>query len=122
MFILDIFSRMNRSIRVKVLTQEPGLYVALTFPIAATFLLTFIGARIISHLDPDLYISWSGLHVHHYAYGVFILAVSGYLALVFSSPRAKFTIALIHGLGLGLAFDEYGLWLKLQDNDPARFS
>ena len=122
MFLFNIFSKMKGSIRLKVLNEEPGLYVAVIFPIAAAFLITFIGARIISHIYPDMYIPGFGIHVHHFAYGFFILAGAGYLALTFSSPRAKYLIALLHGLGLGLAFDEYGLWLHLTDDDPARWS
>ena len=123
MLSINIFGKMNRAIRMKVLTQEPGLYISLLFPIGVTFLLTFVAARIISHLYPDLYIPWSGgLHVHHFAYGFFILTASGYLALVFSDPRAKYLISLLHGFGLGLAFDEFAIWLKLQDDDPVRFN
>ena len=103
---------------------KAGLYFYLIFPIAFAFLLTFVGARILNTLDPDLYIPFgkSGFHVHHFAYGFFVLAVSGYLALIHEGPRAKFLIALLHGLGLGLAFDEFGIWLKLRDDDPTRWS
>ncbi|OGN04756.1 MAG: hypothetical protein A2746_00060 [Candidatus Yanofskybacteria bacterium RIFCSPHIGHO2_01_FULL_44_22] len=123
MFIIDIFSRMRRTIHQKVLDKEPGLYVSLIFPISVAFLLTFVGARIFSHLYPDFYIPWSKtIRIHHYAYGFFVLAASGYLALIFSGPRAKFLISLLHGFGLGLAFDEFGIWLKLSDSNPARWS
>ena len=121
--LLRIFSKMRNDIRNKILNQEPGLYAALLFPIAVSFLLTFVGARIFSHFYPDIYIPWlNGVRVHHYAYGFFVLAVSGYLALVWSGPRAKYLISLLHGFGLGLAFDEFGIWLKLSDSDPARWS
>lgn len=114
---------MKSTIRQKVQNKEPGLYVALVFPIITTFLITFVGARIFSHLYPSVYIPWlKGVRVHHFAYGFFILAASGYLALVFSGPRAKYLISLLHGFGLGLAFDEFGIWLKLSDSDPARWS
>ena len=113
---------MKSSIRWRVIHHGHGLYLYIIFPIAAAFLLTFVGARIISHLWPDIYLPWSGVHVHHYAYGFFILAVAGYLALVHSGPRAKYLIALLHGFGLGLAFDEFGIWLHLNDDDPARWS
>lgn len=114
---------MHRSIKHKVTTQEPGLYVSLIFPIATAFLLTFSVARLISYLVPELYIPWSSsIRVHHFAYGFFILAASGYLALVFNGPKAKYLISLLHGLGLGLAFDEFGIWLRLSDEDPARWS
>ena len=113
---------MRGAIQEKVDYQEPGLYIYIVFPIATAFVLTFMGARILNHLFPDAYIPWFGFHVHHFAYGFFVLAAAGYLALVFSVPRAKYLIALLHGFGLGLAFDEYGMWLKLNDNDPARWS
>lgn len=111
-------------IREKFEHSEAGLYFYLVFPIAFAFLLTFVGARILNTIDPDLYIPFgkSGFHVHHFAYGFFILAVSGYLALIHNGPRAKFLIALLHGFGLGLAFDEFGIWLKLRDDDPTRWS
>ena len=113
---------MKSSIKWRVDHHQSGLYLYVVFPIAVSFLLTFTGARVINHIFPDLYIPWPvEAHVHHYAYGFFILAAAGYLALVFSGPRAKYWISLLHGLGLGLAFDEYGLWLNLKDEDPARW-
>ena len=122
MYLFTIFSKMKSSIRWRVVHHEPGLYLYIVFPIATAFLLTFIGARITSNIAPDAYIPWFGIHVHHFAYGFFVLAAAGYLALVFSGPRAKYLIDLLHGFGLGLAFDEFGIWLHLNDGDPARFS
>jgi hypothetical protein len=123
MILLNIFSQMKNSIREKVIHHENGLYLYLVFPIIVAFLITFVGARIISNIAPDLTIPWSpNIRVHHYAYGFFILAASGYLALVFSGPRAKYLISLLHGFGLGLSFDEFGIWLRLSDDDPARWS
>ena len=114
---------MRSAIRERIVHHEPGLYLYIIFPIATVFLLTFITTRIINHILPDLYIPWPlQAHVHHYAYGFFILAISGYLALVFSTPRAKYWISMLHGIGLGLAFDEYAIWLKLKDDDPVRYS
>lgn len=122
MFIFSIFSKMRNALRERVALHEPGLYLYVVFPIAISFLLTFIGARVLNHFQPDFYIPWPiNAHVHHYAYGFFVLATSGYLALVFAGPRSKFWICLLHGFGLGLAFDEYGLWLRLEDNQPERW-
>ena len=122
MFILNIFSRMHKSIRHKVTTQEPGIYVSLIFPIAVAFLLTFTVARVISYLVPSLGVFINDFRVHHFTWGIFILAVSGYLALVFDEARAKYLISLLYGFGLGLTFDEFAFWLKLTDDDPARWS
>ncbi|MDO8495123.1 MAG: hypothetical protein Q7S32_01160 [bacterium] len=114
---------MKESIREKVVHHESGLYVAIIFPIAVAFSLTFVGSRILSHFAPQFYVEWSpGLRVHHFTYGFFILAVTGYLALIFNGPRAKYLIALLFGFGLGLAFDEFGMWLRLKDDDPVRWS
>ncbi|MBI2062674.1 MAG: hypothetical protein HYT61_00275 [Candidatus Yanofskybacteria bacterium] len=120
---------MRDGIRRKVETDEPGLYVALLFPILVAFILTFIGSRIIGYLItynviPHLYLELEpGLQVHHYTYGVFILFLAGYLALITRhSARGKFYVALLHGFGLGLAMDEFGMWLKLRDDDISRWS
>lgn len=102
--------------------SEPGLYFYLVFPIAFAFLLTFIGARILNTFAPDFWlINLAVGHVHHFAYGIFILAVSGYLALIFDGPRGKYLIALLHGFGLGLTFDEYWFWIKLGEDELARW-
>lgn len=122
--MISVFMKMRNSIKDRVVNEKPGLYFYLIFPIAFAFLLTFLGARILNTLNPDLYIPFgkSGFHVHHFAYGFFVLAVSGYLALIHDGPRSKFLISLLHGLGLGLAFDEFGIWLHLNADDPARWS
>ncbi|MBI2676516.1 MAG: hypothetical protein HYX21_00980 [Candidatus Yanofskybacteria bacterium] len=114
---------MREGIHRKVINKEPGLYISLVFPIAFAFLVTFTVSRIFSHFFPQFYIQWApGLRVHHYAYGFFVLAAAGYLALVFNGPGAKYGAALLFGLGLGLAFDEFGMWLKLRDDEPTRWS
>ena len=123
-----IFRKMRESIHRKVESGDPGLYVSMAFPILFAFMLTFIGSRIIGYLItygiiPGLYLEPSpGLHVHHFTYGIFILFVAGYLALVVKQARAKFWVALLHGFGLGLAMDEFGMWLKLRDDDIVRWS
>ena len=114
---------MKNSIRDRVVHEKPGLYFYLVFPITFAFLLTFIGARIFNMLAPNIWlIDLAVGHVHHYVYGIFVLGISGYLALVFAGPRAKYLIALLHGFGLGLTFDEYWFWIKLTDNELDRWS
>lgn len=114
---------MSSAINRRVQNGEPGLYIYLAFPILVSFLITFASSRVISYVIPQIYLEpSSGLHIHHFTYGFFVLAAAGYLALVFSGPRAKFYIASLFGIGLGLAFDEFAMWLKLSDEDPARWS
>ena len=81
--------------------------------IAAAFILTAAGARLFSLVLPRVH--WEpvpGVHVHHYVYGIFLLAIAGYLALIFKGDRATSWIALLYGLGAGLTFDEFGMWFN----------
>src|SRR5436305_11617551 len=81
--------------------------------VAAAFILTAAGARLLSLVLPCVH--WEpipGLHIHHYVYGIFILTAAGYLAWGFKSHRATLWIALLYGLGVGLTFDEFGMWLN----------
>src|SRR6267143_2213067 len=81
--------------------------------IAAAFILTAAGARLFSLVLPRVH--WEpvpGMHIHHYVYGIFILTIAGYLALIFKGERATAWIALLYGLGGGLTFDEFGMWLN----------
>lgn len=106
-----------------MLARDEGVYLYILFPIAVAFLITFIAARLISHFDPQFFLHIVlGVHVHHFAYGIILLSISGYLALVNESPRSRYFIALLHGIGLGLAFDEFGIWLRLSDASAARAS
>src|SRR5215471_1319822 len=81
--------------------------------IGAAFILTVAAARIFSMFLPSVH--WEpvpGMHIHHYVYGIFILAIAGYLAMIFKGHRATAWIALLYGLGIGLTFDEFGMWLN----------
>ncbi len=122
--LFSIFSRITQKKKLseKIANKETDVYLYILFPIAVAFLITFSGARLLSHVAPWLFIPILGLHVHHYSYGFIILAVSGYLALVNYRPRDKYLISLLHGFGLGLSFDEFGLWLHLADNSVNRYS
>src|SRR5262249_51148067 len=81
--------------------------------LAAAFLLTVGVVRIFSVSFPRMH--WEpvpGLHLHHYVYGIFLLTIAGYLALIFKGPRSTMWISLLYGLGVGLAFDEFGMWFN----------
>ena len=81
--------------------------------IAVAFILTAVGARLFSLALPQVH--WEpvpGMHIHHYVYGIFILAIAGYLAMIFKGDRATSWIALLYGFGIGLTFDEFGMWFN----------
>lgn len=99
----------------------------MSFVILVSFLVTFIFARVYVGLgqagildDPNLYIK--GYHIHHLNYGIFILAITGLLALFFLNTRNRLKIGVLYGIGLALTFDEFGMWLKLQEDYYSRLS
>jgi len=82
-----------------------------------SFMLTFITARLVSVLMllpqvPDIYLYVHDIHIHHLNYGIFLLAGVG-AYLLFSPQPATPPAAVIYGIGLGLTFDEFGMWLHL---------
>lgn len=78
----------------------------------------FMPRRLLSiHLDPG------NLHVHHFTYGIIILAVGYYLSIISEKPRAKFILTIFYGFGLFLVADETELWLWLKPSmdDSVKF-
>ena len=99
----------------------------MSFNVLVSFLFTFIIVRIYVILgtigiieDPHLYIK--GYHIHHLNYGIFILAFAGILALFFQNTKNRLKIGIIYGIGLGLTFDEFGMWFKLENDYWTRLS
>ncbi|HEX5447951.1 MAG TPA: hypothetical protein VFW90_01995 [Candidatus Saccharimonadales bacterium] len=89
-------------------------YKHLDFWILSAFIPTFIAARLVVHIFPGMFFQIGGHHVHHFAYGFILLAVSGYVGL---SQRGQSPpwVAALFGVGLALALDEAGMWLNLTD-------
>jgi hypothetical protein len=83
------------------------------------FLLTFLLSRIVVLLImtrrmPDLFLYVGGTHVHHLNYGIVLLSAVGTWALLTTPSGARLKAALtLFGVGLGLTFDEFGMWVHL---------
>jgi hypothetical protein len=86
------------------------------FWVLGAFLPTFLFARILVYLAPQIFVSVGGTHVHHFIWGILLLAVAGYLALTVQAASWRPRIAVLYGIGLALSFDEFGMWLHLQDD------
>jgi hypothetical protein len=87
------------------------------------FVLTVALARTVSLLWPRFHVDvYPGYRTHHYVYGIFLLAIAGYLALLFKGPRATAWISLLYGLGLGLTFDEFGFWVTINSGRGVRWN
>lgn len=86
-----------------------------------SFLITFFVARTLVYLQiygavPQIFPVVNGAHIHHFAYGVFLLALCGYLSLTFQNSSRSRLLAIFFGVGLGLTFDEFGMWFYLEDS------
>lgn len=87
----------------------------INFWILLSFLLTFLISRLLVYTAPGLFINIRGVHIHHLTYGIFLLAISGFLAQNLEGQKWRVPVAICYGVGLALAFDEFGMWLRLQD-------
>ena len=87
-----------------------------TFWVLSTFLPTFLFARALVYLAPQVFVRVGGAHIHHFTWGILLLAIAGYSALTVQTARWRPRIAALYGIGLALSFDEFGMWLRLQDN------
>ncbi|HJT31388.1 MAG TPA: hypothetical protein VJ783_05010 [Pirellulales bacterium] len=87
--------------------------------VLAVFVLTFVISRVLvllimTHRIPDLFLHLGGTHVHHLNYGIFLLSgVGAYLIFVRPTGRSEDIATVVYGIGLGLTFDEFGMWLHL---------
>ncbi len=81
---------------------------------AVVFLLTIGITRFLNHFWPPLFhVHFGrGVHIHHYVFGIFMITIAGFLALVFKGPRATFGISLLYAFGVAFTFDEFGFWIN----------
>ena len=91
----------------------------IAFRVLMAFLLAFIPMRAYLYLEklnvlPTPAIIVGDLHIHHFVFGITALAIAGYLSLI--APYFRRKIAWLYGIGLALAFDEFSMWLHLNDD------
>jgi hypothetical protein len=94
------------------------------FLVLVGFLGSFAFIRMSTRIIRSESVSWwpgnieseSGVHLHHLVFGIVTMMVAGTLGFA-SDGRAPFTeiCALFFGIGVGLAIDEYALWVHLED-------
>lgn len=86
-----------------------------------TFIVTFIFLRILTfgirfHLIPAKnVVTSSGLHIHHFVWGIVLLLLVGFLGITLWTERLHPWLGAVFGIGAALVLDEYALWLNLQD-------
>jgi hypothetical protein len=89
--------------------------------VLVAFVLTFIVSRAVVLLQdagwlPPYHLQLGATHVHHLNFGIFLLAgIAAYLLFARPEGRAHRLAASVYGVALGLTFDEFGMWLHLED-------
>jgi hypothetical protein len=86
------------------------------------FLVTFGFIRTSAHLIRAQVKWWpgnvevGGTHIHHLVWGIVLMMISGYVGVTIAPPSPWHEIvSILFGVGMGLALDEFALWLDLKD-------
>ncbi len=90
----------------------------ISFLVLFSFLIAFLSARIYALLYLFFnapVINFRGVHVHHLNFGISFLAIAGFLSFYLFNTKWRNKVIILYGIGLGLTFDEFGMWLRLED-------
>lgn len=96
------------------LRPPPGSTIP--FLVLISFLLWFVIARIFTFLFPQTLIVVGSVHVHHFAYGIIMLSILAFIFLAYPlNHTARLRFAPLLGIALASAYDEFAMWLLLDN-------
>jgi hypothetical protein len=91
----------------------------------AAFLVSFLFIRTSARLMRSPKVPWwpgsvtteGGLHLHHLVFGIVLMLIGGTLGFALDESQAPWIelAAVAFGVGAGLTFDEFALWVHLED-------
>jgi len=87
----------------------------LSFIMLSFFLASFAVARVFTAFFPSTVLEVRGYHVHHFWYGLALLAIGGWLGINYRDDHTDRIAAIIFGVGGGLVGDEIGLLITFGD-------
>ncbi len=76
-----------------------------------SFIASFIVTRIFTTLNSNTVLISSDYHIHHFWYGIAMLAIGGWIGISVENERLNRVAAILFGAGGGLIGDEVGLLL-----------
>lgn len=82
-----------------------------------SFIVAFVIARTFTTITPDTVLISGDIHIHHFWYGLAMLALGGWLGISYDNPRVNRVAAILFGAGGGLIGDEVGLLLTLESEN-----
>ncbi len=80
-----------------------------------SFILSFVAARTFTTFFPSTVLVSSGIHIHHFWFGIAFLAVGGWIGISYNDKETDRLAAILYGVGGGLIVDEVGLLLTFGD-------
>jgi hypothetical protein len=80
-----------------------------------SFIISFAVARTFTFFNPDVVLVSGGIHIHHFWFGMLLLAIGGWLGINYNKKEVDMVAAIVYGVGGGLIADELGLLLTLGD-------
>lgn len=96
--------------------KAPRFKHDLSFLATLAFVGGFFGARLFHLAFPSLMIiTPTGIHFHHFWYGLLMIGVAGWLGIVDKDARLARIYAVVFGVGVGFIGDEVGLLLTFGD-------
>jgi hypothetical protein len=76
-----------------------------------SFIIAFVIARVFSSINPHAVLIIGDFHIHHYWYGLIMLAIGGWLGISVENERINRIAAILFGAGGGLVGDQIGILL-----------
>jgi hypothetical protein len=80
-----------------------------------SFVASFTVARTFTTINPDTVLISGNYHIHHFWFGIALLAIGGWLGISYQNERTDRLAAILFGAGGGLIGDEVGLLLTLEN-------
>jgi hypothetical protein len=87
--------------------QKPNLSILAM----VSFIVSFTVARTFTTLHPNTVLFSGDYHIHHFWYGLAMLAIGGWIGISVEDERLNRVAAILFGAGGGLIGDEIGLLL-----------
>lgn len=101
---------MTISIEVKHAERRPNMSVLALISFACSFAVS----RLFTLVNPSVILITSGFHIHHFWFGILMLAIGGWLGISYDETRIDRIAAIFFGVGGGLIGDEVGILLTFR--------
>jgi hypothetical protein len=113
------------AISVDLGTSGAGAVRTSVLLLFASFMISFLFIRTSARLMRSPKVPWwpgsvtteGGLHLHHLVFGIVLMLIGGTLGFALDESQEPWIelAAVAFGIGAGLTFDEFALWVHLED-------